>query len=91
VPGTTKRNGVNVIRYANGRQWTFHAVRKDINGKKKYRDLIKAGRINIIRHVKIRVQANPFDPDWNDYFIDRKKRRKNRSYDSRFVEETGWS
>ena len=77
-------------RYADGRHWTFHAIRKDSNGKKQYRDLINAGRINIVRHVKVRADANPFDPDWTDYFINRKKRIKSKSYDSRFVEETGW-
>lgn len=76
-------------RYANSRQWTFHAVRKDINGKKQYRDLIKAGRIKIIRHVKIRAAANPFDPEWTDYFLKRRTIRKSKNQDSRFVEELG--
>lgn len=77
-------------RYANGNQWTFHAVRKDSKGKKEYKDLIKAGRISIIRHVKIRAAANPFDPDWIDYFNKRSKIKKSKNQDSRFVEEYGW-
>ena len=77
-------------RYAHGNCWTFFAAVKDIKGKKQYRDLIKAGRIHIIRHVKIRAEANPFDPDWTDYFEKRKKMSKSKNQDGRFVEEYGW-
>lgn len=34
--------------------------------------LIKAMDIKIVRHVKIKAQANPFDPMWTDYFNARK-------------------
>jgi len=77
-------------RNASGRQWTFYAVRKGNNGKKEYKDLVKAGRIHIIRHVKIRAKANPFDPDWINYFIKRSRMKKSSNRDSRFIEEHGW-
>ena len=35
-------------------------------------ELIKAMDIKIVRHVKIKAQANPFDPMWTDYFTARK-------------------
>ena len=35
-------------------------------------ELIKAMDIKIVRHVKIKAQANPFDPMWTDYFNARK-------------------
>ena len=77
-------------RYAHGSRWTFFAACKDANGNLQYRDLINAGRIHIIRHVKIRAEANPFDPDWTDYFEKRKYIKKSKNQDSRFVEEYGW-
>ena len=33
--------------------------------------LVRTVRIPIQRHVKIRGDANPFDPEWDDYFEDR--------------------
>jgi len=57
--------------YKNSR-WSFHATKRNSNGKIEYRDLLKAGWINIIRHVKIKAAANPFDTEWIDYFDNRK-------------------
>jgi len=74
-------------RIGNSR-WNFHAVRTDRNGQKVYRDLIKAGRILILRHVKIRAEANPFDPVYAEHFAQRKSRRRSTSAD-RFTEEHG--
>lgn len=50
------------------RRTSYHAVRKNPDEKKDFRDLIKAGRIYIIRHVKILAEANPYDPVWTDLF-----------------------
>ena len=33
--------------------------------------LVYAGETKIRRHVKIRRDANPFDPQWQDYFAER--------------------
>lgn len=77
-------------RYANNNRWTFFAAAKDSKGKKQYRDLLKAGRIPIIRHVKVKADANPFDPDWTEYFLKRKNTRKSKNQDGRFIEEYGW-
>ena len=35
-------------------------------------ELIKAADITIVRHVKIKAQAHPFDPMWTDYLNARK-------------------
>jgi hypothetical protein len=32
--------------------------------------LVYAGETKIRRHVKIRREANPFDPQWRDYFAE---------------------
>jgi RNA-directed DNA polymerase len=77
-------------RYVRNNRWTFFAAKKDINGKYQYRDLIKASRIHIIRHVKVRAEANPFDPEWFDYFKERKGKKQSKNQDGRFVEEYGW-
>ena len=64
--------------------------RNQSDGKKEYRDLIKAGWTHIVRHVKIQGEANPYDPNWNEYFLNRKKKKIYSNKDGRFVEELGW-
>jgi len=41
------------------------------NGKSKWLKLVSASETKIRRHVKIRGDANPFDPKWEIYFEDR--------------------
>lgn len=48
---------------ANGRAWSF---RGEVDGKRHY--LFKASRVPIKRHIKIKADANPFDPEWELYF-----------------------
>jgi RNA-directed DNA polymerase len=57
------------------RRWTFHASRRLPDGTKEYRDLAIAGRVRIIRYVKIQAPANPYDPAWKDYFANRKAKK----------------
>jgi RNA-directed DNA polymerase len=59
------------------------------DGRKEYRDLLKAGWTHIVRHIKVRREANPYDPSFIDYFISRKQKRMYINQDGRFVEETG--
>lgn len=33
--------------------------------------LVRAAETPIRRFVKIQAEANPFDPHWDDYFVDR--------------------
>ncbi len=49
------------------RNWVFGT--KDKDGK--VITLVKASDTAIVRHVKIKGDANPFDPQWNAYFEDR--------------------
>lgn len=76
-------------RTPKGRRWTFYGLRTGNDGKKVVVDLQKAGGISIIRHVKVRSKANPFDPDYQDYFACRKRNKRYYSLDKRFVEEFG--
>lgn len=49
------------------RNWVFAA--KDQEGK--VVSLVRASDTAIVRHVKIKGDANPFDPNWEAYFEDR--------------------
>ncbi|MCP4392805.1 MAG: hypothetical protein GY804_00800, partial [Alphaproteobacteria bacterium] len=46
----------------------FSTVVKNKKGIPKTYELIKAGSIHIMRHIKIRGDANPFDPQYKGYF-----------------------
>ena len=70
-------------------RWSFFAEKKLPDGRKVYRDLIKAEWTHIVRHVKIQADANPYDPTWDNYFISRKRSKKYINQDGRFVEEFG--
>ncbi len=71
-------------------RWSFFSVKKQPDGRKEFRDLIKAGWTHIVRHVKIQTDSNPYDPAWYEYFRNRKKKKIYSNKDGRFVEESGW-
>jgi RNA-directed DNA polymerase len=48
------------------RHWVFHG---NLEGKE--RRLFLAASVPIERHIKIKGQANPYDPDWEIYFEER--------------------
>ena len=48
--------------------WIFFATDK----KCKIIKLVKAGQINILKHRLINGKANPYDPEWDNYFYDRR-------------------
>ncbi len=50
----------------------FSTIVKNKQKVSKMYELIKAGSIHIKRHIKIRGQANPFDPQFKGYFWKRK-------------------
>jgi RNA-directed DNA polymerase len=41
------------------------------DGKPMWLRLVYAGETKIRRHIKIRKDANPFDPQWKSYFKER--------------------
>jgi RNA-directed DNA polymerase len=59
-------------------QWTFAADtgKGTPEGKPIWLKLVYASDTKIRRHPKIRAEANPFDPDWQDYFAERAFRKK---------------
>ena len=57
----------------------FHCKIKDRTGEQKLLYLKKASDTKIRRHIKIRSVANPFDPEYKEYFVNRERGRKLRS------------
>jgi RNA-directed DNA polymerase len=67
-------------RHSNkGARWVKHKYFR-VNGNRKWdfgtedakHRLFRAATVSIMRHVKIRASANPFDPAWNEYFAHRR-------------------
>ena len=56
-----------LIRKGN-RDWIFTAKTKDKDGKPRIVKLVNASDTKIGRHIKIRGEANPFDPVQEAYF-----------------------
>jgi len=58
--------------------WRFYCVTKDKVGKEKKLYLKNATETHIRRHKKIMAAANPFDPQFKEYFQKREQERKTR-------------
>ncbi len=56
------------------RHWIFSTKAKTKTGHK-FLDLFTASSLPIRRHVKIRAEANPYDPQYAGYFLERKRRK----------------
>jgi len=50
-----------------GRIWTFQGEAY-IRGERRIARLFYAGDVHIRRHVKVKGEANPYDPTWRSYF-----------------------
>jgi RNA-directed DNA polymerase len=61
------------------RRWIFSDVVKQKDGNKKYVCIQKMMDIKIQRHVKIRSHANPYLPEYVEYFENRKKQNKEQA------------
>ena len=55
-------------------KWVFFGKTSVSNGKDIH--LVKAGNTPIVRHILIKGKANPYDPEWNKYFDQREKFKK---------------
>jgi len=58
------------------RAWTFSVRTKDKieNGEDFYIRLVYATNTDIKRFTKVKADANPFDQDWEEYFIEREEK-----------------
>jgi RNA-directed DNA polymerase len=68
--------------FRGSKPWIFSTSVKDKKGKPRLYELIRACSIGIVRHVKIRGSANPFDPVYSAYF-------KNRRFFKTYGRRTG--
>ena len=57
------------------RDWVFATQTRDRRGEPKLLRLVSATSTRIVRHVKVKSNANPFDPAWDPYFAQRKRKR----------------
>ncbi len=62
---------------SDSRAWVFYAKVKNKKGQIRLYKLIQTCSIGIVRHVKIRGVANPFDPEYKKYF---ERRKYNKTY-----------
>ncbi len=51
-----------------GNNWVFYGETTGRNGATKKVQLLKAVSVPIKRHVKVKGEANPYDPAWETYF-----------------------
>jgi RNA-directed DNA polymerase len=58
-----------------GQQWVFTGTEKGADGLKTEARLFAATSVHIRRHILVRGDLNPFDPDWRDYLEQRRSRR----------------
>lgn len=62
-----------------GRQRVFSGHVKNCNGQQQLVRLFHASSIPIVRHVPVKSEANPLDPEWSDYFRKRGSRMRRRA------------
>jgi RNA-directed DNA polymerase len=63
------------FHHIGNRHWVFAAETE----KGKLLELLRADATKIVRHTKIRKEANPYDPEWDLYF---EEREGNRMFES---------
>lgn len=56
------------------RKWLFAALEQGANGRSKWVRLVQIAETPVRRHVKIKAEANPYDPRWEAYFEARQQR-----------------
>ena len=59
------------------RKWEFSAEIPRRPNKRRIRLIVPAD-IPIVRHTKVKSSANPYDPQYNEYFLNRQRTRKTR-------------
>lgn len=73
---------IKYFRKSGFRNWIFRAKIRDENSNDnnksniKYLDLFRASSVKIVRHIKIKGKANPFDAEYAEYFKKRAQCRK---------------
>ena len=63
------------FRTLDHRHWVFATQTRGYDGQPRTLALISASDTRIVRHVRVKSDANPFDPAWDSYFAQRKGAR----------------
>ena len=61
------------FKTVNKRAWTFTGIWKEEDTEQVF-TLKRLADIPIVRHVKVKKDANPFDPQWFAYFAERSRK-----------------
>ena len=69
--------------------WIFFGTHIKEDGEKKENNLIKANSISIIRHPKIKQNARLYDPNYTEYFAERKQNRQDKLHHYHQVSKLG--
>ena len=56
-----------------GSDWVFAGTGLSDDGQLEEAELMLLRQVSIKRHLKIKMDANPFDPEWDDYFLKRQQ------------------
>ena len=72
----SRRYFTSVPRNGGGNNWVFNATWEDVRGELRRVHLTDCTRTRIRRHVKIKSDVNPYDPEWRDYLAARHRRRQ---------------
>jgi RNA-directed DNA polymerase len=65
------------------RDWVFTGSLRDRQGKAYPICLLEAAGVRIVRQIKIRGDANPYDPEWEGYFEERLFRKMQSTFEGR--------
>lgn len=68
--------------------WIFSAAVRDEEGNTSFVDLLNAAKTPIRRHVKIRAEATPYDPQFKEYFLKRKELRVRKETKNNYKDES---
>lgn len=68
------------FRPIGARQEVFSIALKDERGQSRFLDLFRAAQVPICRHIKIRAEATPYDPQYKEYFLKREFLRREPNY-----------
>jgi RNA-directed DNA polymerase len=77
------------FRSYQGNHWVFTGQTVNAKGEKRDRRIFFAASIPIRRHVPVRGNANPFDPEWSAYFAARHDRKRKESRHDRQRSQEG--
>jgi RNA-directed DNA polymerase len=61
------------FRTVGGRSWVFACDVQNRKGEDVPLLLFRAADVRIVRHIKVKADANPFDPSWDRYYEKRKR------------------